>query len=1258
MFFLLFIVAGSSLFAGELVLFKSSSEAKTEAAVALHFYDNREIVGRYQFVQLNEQTKCASGVRKGDVLTIPLFDDQTIRAKVSRTDHYVNGAFVVTARMEDGSGYLLLSTSDSRSLGVLSLPGKDLFYKIISDPVSLEHFLIEMTASEMPAPEECRIPEKPALGPADFQEQERIMRELEKTDTKADDLVTVDVLIAYTPGTKTWAEQNGGGIKNVVAMAMANAQLTLENSETLTQFRLVHAGLVHYEEAGGNSNADLRRFTASPDFNPWGNEWQGYDIPGHMDVVHEWREIYGADMCAILTSTGDVAGLAWQLTNRNGSPNYAFSLTRVQWAVSNFVLIHEIGHNMGCMHNRDQNQSAGPTNWSNWPENTWSSGGRWVGNDNGRYCSVMTYASGSYYSDGRTHTRVAYFSNPDVTHQGVPTGDPQLADNARTIREMRHVFAAYRPEGTRFSMLDQFDLLNSGYGIATDGHYLYVSGSNPPLISRYSTDGDHVDSFALPGADMLYELAYDGQYFYGANGTSGLLQMDFSEKTLVGTIATDIDNIQSLAYDREQDAFWVGAGIPDAFHLVNRQGETLRSVENTSALSEVSGIALDPVSSEDGVLWVYGTKDAEPASNNLIYKIPLADGAASTVSSLDLQPVLDKPGQAGGLTITPLLVPGKWVTLGLSYNTSIWMGEALDFLIEMPQTLTARAIEGSKIQLDFLPNAANQDVVIVYNLSGEFGAPAGSPPAPGEAFAGGTLLYHGASSPVIHSGLESGQPVFYRAFSYFREAYSEGRASSAVTLYTSVPDSIADADGNNYSIVQIGNQLWTRENLRTTRFNNLDEISRNTNVWTGSTPHYDIAPHTAAGTSGIDSEEEMAAIYGLQYNWYAAQDQRGICPGNWRVPSLADWNELLEYMTEVHAGVEESNIGNTLKINRQVNSPLEGAATGEHPRWNEDGTHHANNASGLGLLPGGYRHTNGTTYNIGSGAYHWESSGRSISLRSFSGEVHEGSMDMNSGFHLRCLTGFTGQDVRFSVTDGDKSVSGAEIRINDATHVSNEEGKTRFVLPAGNHSYSINARGYAELTDVPFVLGSEDKDIAVSLTRSAYFITAGAGEHGSIEPSGEVEVAPGSNQAFTITPNSGYRISSVVVDGNSINLGSDNSWDAGNRRYTFNSVADDHSIQATFEVDDTGIYFPETLRLSVYPNPASKSIHVSVDRHVKGNAILSLYSLQGRLLQQHQLTIDGPVKYTLDASSLPAGIYLLQLKTDRFMAVERVVVSD
>lgn len=71
-----------------------------------------------------------------------------------------------------------------------------------------------------------------------------------------------------------------------------------------------------------------------------------------------------------------------------------------------------------------------------------------------------------------------------------------------------------------------------------------------------------------------------------------------------------------------------------------------------------------------------------------------------------------------------------------------------------------------------------------------------------------------------------------------------------------------------------------------------------------------------------------------------------------------------------------------------------------------------------------------------------------------------------------------------------------------------------------------------------------------------YAITSSAGEGGSISPSGSTQVGHGDSQTYTITPNEGYEIESVTVDG--VNQGAINS-------FTFSNVTAAHTISVTFK---------------------------------------------------------------------------------------------
>ena len=109
--------------------------------------------------------------------------------------------------------------------------------------------------------------------------------------------------------------------------------------------------------------------------------------------------------------------------------------------------------------------------------------------------------------------------------------------------------------------------------------------------------------------------------------------------------------------------------------------------------------------------------------------------------------------------------------------------------------------------------------------------------------------------------------------------------------------------------------------------------------------------------------------------------------------------------------------------------------------------------------------------------------------------------------------------------------------------VNGKKADTPFYLSANN---GIGA-GNANATHGPHLLQVKVDEVRV--------ITATADEHGKIAPTGDVAVPKGESKTFTITPDSGYRIKDVLVDGKSVGA-------VGT--YTFENVVDNHTIHATF----------------------------------------------------------------------------------------------
>ncbi len=112
------------------------------------------------------------------------------------------------------------------------------------------------------------------------------------------------------------------------------------------------------------------------------------------------------------------------------------------------------------------------------------------------------------------------------------------------------------------------------------------------------------------------------------------------------------------------------------------------------------------------------------------------------------------------------------------------------------------------------------------------------------------------------------------------------------------------------------------------------------------------------------------------------------------------------------------------------------------------------------------------------------------------------------------------------------------------------------VPEAGYHVESLTDNGAPVTLADPYVIEnvSADHDVEVAFS-NLHTIEASAGEGGSISPSGSVIVVNGSDQTFNITPDEGYRVTDVLVDGVSVGPAA---------TYTFSAVTADHTIEASF----------------------------------------------------------------------------------------------
>ena len=176
--------------------------------------------------------------------------------------------------------------------------------------------------------------------------------------------------------------------------------------------------------------------------------------------------------------------------------------------------------------------------------------------------------------------------------------------------------------------------------------------------------------------------------------------------------------------------------------------------------------------------------------------------------------------------------------------------------------------------------------------------------------------------------------------------------------------SVLEFEGYTYQIGPINNQCWFLDNLQVIVYQNGDTIPHNLSNEDWSAIEEGVPFGAFATPFGIDldsvlcsncSHSLIRSQYGLLYNWYAVDDERGLCPSGWHVSTDTDWN-IMENFLAGNAALFESSVGFMVRSDED-----------DTPCW--DGT----NDSGLSLLPAGYRGSSGG-YSGSSSAHFWTSS--------------------------------------------------------------------------------------------------------------------------------------------------------------------------------------------------------------------------------------------------------------------------------------------
>jgi hypothetical protein len=723
-----------------------------------HFASALDAAQRSRAVRINPLAIEPDAIAVGDTLYLGLFDDVHVWATIDRVSNDINGVRSIRGRVQDSDhGTVLLSISEGRIYADVTIPELEQEFVISDFGEGVGHVVRDIDPDLKDV-----LESGPALIPPPAQPEELKSEKGEQGSmsfrmgaeplARAETQVTIDLMVVYTPAARQWADRDATSITHVINQAIAKGQLVLDNSEVGISLNLVHTAEIDYTESG-NTSEDLRYITRD------------------STEVRSLRDAHGADLVGLFARVEDAGGWAWILNSESGKPDYGFHVVRVQQAHTGYSHIHEIGHNMGAHHHKDQTEQPGPGLYS------YSAGWRWTDGDGQRYCSVMTYENSRYFSDGRTHTRVPYFANPNVSYNGFKAGHAADGDNARTLVNTKEIISAYRgcsasttPIGAGGSLTGTLTTNDCQSTVRTGGYYYdtftfeATAGTAYTIVSSSSDFEPYL--YLLNGAGRV--LARDGD---GGEGSSGRMvytptvsetlniHVTSSEPGAIGsyrvelgaraTVAAPSSLTAAAASPTRIDLSWRdNSGNESGFRIERKTGSGSWSQIDTvganvtafadTGLSASTTYTYRVRAYNDGGVSAYSnetsatTAEARPAAPSSL------TAAAASTARIDLS-WRDNSGNESGFRIERKTGSGSWSQIdtvganvtafadtGLSASTTYTYrvraynsGGASDYSNETsattaqaapaaPSNLTAAAASTTRIDLSWRDNSANE----------------------------------------------------------------------------------------------------------------------------------------------------------------------------------------------------------------------------------------------------------------------------------------------------------------------------------------------------------------------------------------------------------------------------------------------------------------------------------------------------------------------------------------------------------------------
>ena len=210
-------------------------------------------------------------------------------------------------------------------------------------------------------------------------------------------------------------------IDALLESAIADTNAIYERSAVNTRLRLAHS----YEDSSSTEYHSM-------DTNLWLLRSNG---DGFLDAVHEQRDRHRADLVILLVG-GETSGCDWSFFYAPEGAERAFGVLRLDCVADEGLAFPGAAALMqGARFNPEVR------------ENPYFEYGHAFCNAEDGWRTLL-----AFNTDGLCPSRLLYISNPDVSYQGVPTGDVELRNNARVLNETAPIIANYRTREAVFTL--------------------------------------------------------------------------------------------------------------------------------------------------------------------------------------------------------------------------------------------------------------------------------------------------------------------------------------------------------------------------------------------------------------------------------------------------------------------------------------------------------------------------------------------------------------------------------------------------------------------------------------------------------------------------------------------------------------------------------------------------------------------------------------------------------------------------------------